>query len=71
MFDSSNSGVSSSIQQLRRVRKARTQYEKLQRPADIMPGEPIPSIEGWVVFLTHLPPFTTVEDIQDLFVSFK
>lgn len=58
------------LQQLRRIRRTRTQYEKLQRPPDIAPGNPIPSIEGWVVFLTNLPPATTAEDVQDLFMSF-
>ncbi|XP_050340817.1 RNA-binding protein rnp-4-like, partial [Bactrocera neohumeralis] len=68
--DAAASGVSG-LHQLRRIRRARTQYEKLQRPADIAPGSPIPSIEGWVVFLTNLPPDTTAEDVQDLFVGFK
>lgn len=59
------------LQNLRRIRRTRAQYDKLQRPAEIAPGSPTPSIEGWVVFLTNLPPETTVEDVQDLFVGFK
>lgn len=59
------------LEQLRRIRRTKAQYEKLQRPADIAPGNPIPSIEGWVLLLTNLPPDTTVEDVQDLLVSFK
>lgn len=59
------------LQQLRRVRRARTQYEKLQRPDDIQPGSPIPSIEGWVLFFSNLPETTTPEDIANFLVAFK
>ncbi|KAK7201196.1 RNA recognition motif (RRM, RBD, or RNP domain) [Novymonas esmeraldas] len=62
---------STGLQQLRRVRRARTQYERLQRPDDIQPGSPIPSIEGWVLFFSNLPETTTQEDIANYLVSFK
>ncbi|KAG5501833.1 hypothetical protein JKF63_04103 [Porcisia hertigi] len=63
--------LSTGLQQLRRVRRARTQYERLQRPDDIQPGYPIPSIEGWVLFFSNLPETTTQEDIANYLVSFK
>ncbi|KAI5685469.1 RNA recognition motif [Leishmania braziliensis] len=59
------------LRQLRRVRRTRTQYERLQRPNDIQPGYPIPSIEGWVLFFSNLPETATQEDIADYLVSFK
>ncbi|CAG9576382.1 conserved hypothetical protein [Leishmania major strain Friedlin] len=62
---------STGLRQLRRVRRARTQYERLQRPDDIQPGYPIPSIEGWVLFFSNLPETTTQEDIANYLVSFK
>ncbi|KAL7701907.1 RNA recognition motif(a.k.aRRM RBD or RNP domain) [Lotmaria passim] len=65
------SASSTGVQQLRRVRRARTQYERLQRPDDIQPGYPIPSIEGWVLFFSNLPETTTQEDIVNFIVAFK
>lgn len=65
------SAPSTGLQQLRRVRRARTQYERLQRPDDIQPGYPIPSIEGWVLLFSNLPETTTQEDIVNFLVSFK
>ncbi|KPI85994.1 hypothetical protein ABL78_4956 [Leptomonas seymouri] len=62
---------STGLQQLRRVRRARTQYERLQRPDDIQPGYPIPSIEGWVLLFSNLPETTTQEDIVHFLASFK
>ncbi|KPA86801.1 hypothetical protein ABB37_00864 [Leptomonas pyrrhocoris] len=62
---------STGLQQLRRVRRARTQYERLQRPDDIQPGYPIPSIEGWVLLFSNLPETTTQEDIVNFLVAFK
>lgn len=59
------------LQQLRRVRRTRTQYERLQRPSDIEPGQPTSSIEGWVLLYTNLPPTTSTADIQDMMVAFK
>jgi RNA-binding protein 8A len=65
------SAPSTGLQQLRRVRRARTQYERLQRPSDIQAGCPIPSIEGWVLLFSNLPETTTQEDIVNFLVAFK
>ncbi|KAF8278779.1 RNA-binding protein 8A [Trypanosoma cruzi] len=56
---------------VRRVRRLRSQFERLVRPADVRPGEPMPSIEGWVLFLTNLPANTTTDHILDLFLTYK
>ncbi|ORC87610.1 RNA-binding protein 8A [Trypanosoma theileri] len=52
---------------VRRVRRMRSHFERLVRPADVAPGEPMPSIEGWVLFLTNLPANTTTDHILDIF----
>ncbi|AAZ12182.1 RNA-binding protein, putative [Trypanosoma equiperdum] len=54
---------------IRRVRRTRSRFERLVRPEDVAPGEPTPSVEGWVLFLTNLPPNTTMDHITDLFVT--
>ncbi|KEG11119.1 RNA-binding protein 8A [Trypanosoma grayi] len=57
------------VPSVRRVRRMRSQFERLVRPADVAPGEPMPSIEGWALFLTNLPPNTTSDHILDLFLT--
>ncbi|RNF26103.1 RNA-binding protein 8A [Trypanosoma conorhini] len=56
---------------VRRVRRMRTHFERLVRPAEVQPGDPMPSIEGWVLFLTNLPPNTTTDHVLDLFLTYK
>ncbi|CAD2215853.1 RNA-binding protein 8A [Angomonas deanei] len=68
--DENQSSVSLTLQPLRRVRRSRVQYEKLQRPANIQPGEVTPSIEGWTLILSNLDEDTTEMDINDLLCSF-
>eukprot|EP00796_Vickermania_ingenoplastis_P012875 gene12875-8753_t len=55
--------------QLRRFRRSRVAYERLQRPEGVAPGDPIPSIEGWVLLLRQLPETTQTVDIRNLFAS--
>lgn len=69
--DLSTVSTAHSLHSLNRVRRSRQQYEHLQQPEGVVPGDPVPSIEGWVVFLTGLPPSTKIEDVQDIFAQFK
>ncbi|CCW64122.1 unnamed protein product [Phytomonas sp. EM1] len=59
------------LQRTRRVRRTRARYERLQPPPGVLPGEPVPSIEGWILLLTQLPPCTTTEDVESLFALFR
>lgn len=59
------------VQPLRRVRRSRAQYERLQRPSDVAPGQPTPSVESWCLFLTNLPEKTTAVDVQDFLAAHK
>lgn len=54
---------------LRRIKKSETDYERLQRPEGIAPGESIPSVEGYVLILSNLPESVTSVDIRNLFSS--
>lgn len=54
---------------LRRIR-SRQAYEVVQPPEPIRPGEPVPSIEGWVLLLSNLPTYTQVTHIRNLLASF-
>ncbi|RNF06866.1 RNA-binding protein 8A [Trypanosoma rangeli] len=56
---------------VRRVRRMRMHFERLVRPSDVQPGDSMPSIEGWVLFLTNLPANTTTDHILDLFLTHK
>lgn len=57
------------LRPLRRIRKSGTEYERLQRPEGILAGEPIPSVEGWVLLLGNLPESTRTVDVKNLFSS--
>ncbi|KAG8342021.1 putative RNA recognition motif (a k a RRM RBD or RNP domain) [Trypanosoma vivax] len=67
----SEGAVTADVPSVRRVRRMRSHFERLVRPDDIAPGEPMPSIEGWVLFLSNLPPNTTSDHIQDLILSHR
>lgn len=54
---------------LRRIKKSGTGYERLQSPEGILPGEPIPSVEGWVLLLRHLPETAQTVEVRNLFSS--
>lgn len=54
---------------VRRVRRMLSRFERVVRPPDVRPGDPMPSVEGWVLFLTNLPANTTTDDIQDIFLA--
>lgn len=58
------------VRPLRRIRHQTTNYERLQRPENIQPGEPIPSIEGWVLLLRHIPDVTQTVHIKNFFTGF-
>lgn len=56
---------------MRRVRRTPAAYERLVPPPGVSPGEPIPSIEGWVLLLRHLPEVTQTVHLENIFSSFN
>lgn len=54
---------------LRRIKKSEADYERLQRPEGIAPGECIPSVEGYVLILRNLPESVQSVDVRNLFSS--
>lgn len=46
-------------------------YERLQCPGGSLSGDPVPSIEGWVLLLGGLPAVTSTTDIRNLLVSYS